>query len=129
MDRRRARRGRWGRRRPPWPWSFRRGEGRPRAPAWDRTLRPPGPLSPSRARLPSRPGNFISLAVGADADGNPILRSSSLASSPGDTQIVLIVKLIPGGTASTWFERLAVGDRLRFTGPMGFFVCDLSHAG
>jgi ferredoxin-NADP reductase len=83
---------------------------------------PPAPLA-------FRPGQFISLRVGEDAEGNAILRSYSIASSPGHPEIALVVKQIPGGAASTWFERLTVGQRVRFTGPMGFFVCDLQHAG
>jgi ferredoxin-NADP reductase len=76
-----------------------------------------------------RPGQFISLKVGADGDGNPILRSYSLASSPGVRELALIVKIVPGGTASSWFAARAVGDRVSFTGPMGFFVLELQHAG
>jgi ferredoxin-NADP reductase len=83
---------------------------------------PPTPLA-------FRPGQFISLRVGEDADGHAVLRSYSIASSPGHPAIALVVKLIAGGAASGWFERLTVGQRVRFTGPMGFFVCDLQHAG
>jgi ferredoxin-NADP reductase len=79
--------------------------------------------------LQFRPGQFISLRVGLDADHNPILRSYSLASSPGSTDLSLVVKLVPGGTASGWFNQLKTGDQVEFTGPMGFFVLDLQHAG
>jgi ferredoxin-NADP reductase len=80
-------------------------------------------------RLAFRPGQFISLSVGDDADGNPILRSYSLASSPGRDELTIIIKVVAGGVASAWFQRLAVGARVRFTGPMGFFVLELEHAG
>ena len=76
-----------------------------------------------------RPGQFISLEVGRDSGGNPILRSYSLASSPGRAEASIIIKVVPGGLASGWFQALPVGSALRFTGPMGFFVLDLAHAG
>jgi ferredoxin-NADP reductase len=76
-----------------------------------------------------RPGQFVSMRVGEDPDGDPILRSYSIASSPGRAELDLILKLVPGGRASTYFETLQPGDRVRFTGPMGFFVLDLAHSG
>jgi ferredoxin-NADP reductase len=76
-----------------------------------------------------RPGQFISLRVGVDDEGHPILRSYSLAGMPGTTELSLVVRLIDGGVASSWFRSLAVGQRLEFTGPMGFFCLDLQHAG
>jgi ferredoxin-NADP reductase len=82
-----------------------------------------------RAPLTFRPGQFVSMRVGKDADANPILRSYSIASSPGKPEFDLILKLVEGGTASKWFADLAVGARVQFTGPMGFFVLDLSHPG
>ena len=36
--------------------------------------------------LAFRPGQFLSLRVGLDSDGNPILRSYSIASSPGQAR-------------------------------------------
>jgi ferredoxin-NADP reductase len=82
-------------------------------------------------RLPEpiqfRPGQFVSVRVGEDAGGAAILRSYSIASSPGRPALSLILKLVEGGAASQWFSRLAVGQPVRFTGPMGFFVLDLSH--
>ena len=76
-----------------------------------------------------RAGQFISLRVGEDAAGDPVLRSYSIASSSGSPRLALIVRLIPGGVASTLLGGLALGDVVRFTGPMGFFVLDLQHAG
>jgi CDP-4-dehydro-6-deoxyglucose reductase len=76
-----------------------------------------------------RPGQFISVRVGVDSDDNPILRSYSIASAPGRSEISLILKLIPGGPGSTFFDALKPGDAVRFTGPMGFFVLDLQHTG
>ncbi len=89
---------------------------------WRFRLEPPEPLA-------FRPGQFVSVRVGEDAAGAAILRSYSIASSPGQPWFALILKLVPGGVASSWFERLQPGARVRFTGPMGFFVLDLQHPG
>ena len=76
-----------------------------------------------------RPGQFISVRVGEDCDGNHILRSYSIASPPGARDLSLILKLIAGGPGSAFFSTLQPGARVKFTGPMGFFVLDLQHAG
>ncbi len=76
-----------------------------------------------------KPGQFISLRVGEDADGGAILRSYSLASSPGESTLSLVIKRFEGGVASEWFGKLTPGTPIRFTGPMGFFVCDAQHSG
>ena len=79
--------------------------------------------------LKFRPGQFVSVRVGVDSDDNPILRSYSIASPPGRDEISLILKLIKSGPGSEYFASLQPGARVRFTGPMGFFCCDLMHAG
>jgi len=76
-----------------------------------------------------RPGQFLSLRVGVDSDGNPVLRSYSIASSPGSDRLTLIVKIIDGGAASGWFIERKPGDVVELSGPMGFFVLDLAHPG
>jgi ferredoxin-NADP reductase len=85
-----------------------------------------------RLRLPEplhfRPGQFISVRVGEE-DGAAVLRSYSIASSPGRPEISLILKLVEGGPGSRFFSLLKLGDAIRFTGPMGFFVNELAHAG
>jgi ferredoxin-NADP reductase len=81
------------------------------------------------APLKFRPGQFVSVRVGVDSDDNPILRSYSIASPPGGGEIALILKLIEGGPGSLFFRTLKPGDRVRFTGPMGFFCLDLQHTG
>jgi ferredoxin-NADP reductase len=75
-----------------------------------------------------RPGQFFSIRVGVDGDGNPILRSYSIASSPGK-RVSFVVKIVGGGPGSSWFAARKPGDRVELTGPMGFFVNDLAHAG
>lgn len=87
-------------------------------------------LDPDDAALRWRAGQFISINVGQKDDGTPVLRSYSLASrADGSGRLRLLVKLLPTGPGSDWFRALAPGDRMRFTGPMGFFVLDLAHAG
>ena len=77
-----------------------------------------------------RSGQFLSLRVGESADGTPILRSYSIASRPDPGgRFRLVLKLVPGGSASEWFRALPVGAEVRFTGPMGFFVLDPAHPG
>ncbi len=62
-------------------------------------------------------------------NGEPLLRSYSIASRPDAAGLDLVVRLIEGGAASRWLSGLAIGDEVRFTGPMGFFVLELQHAG
>jgi ferredoxin-NADP reductase len=77
-----------------------------------------------------RPGQFISVQVGTDADDNPILRSYSIASAPWHQgELTLVLRMIEGGVGTAFFDQLKIGDTLRFTGPMGFFVNELSHPG
>lgn len=67
-------------------------------------------------------GQYINL----EADALPgQSRAFSLANSPQtDDVIELNVRIVPGGQVTTWLhEQLAVGDKLKFTGPYGrFFV-------
>lgn len=81
------------------------------------------------APLTFRPGQFLSVRVGEDQAGAAVLRSYSLASDPGVDEFALVLKVLPGGIASHWFQERKIGDRARFTGPMGFFVLDLQHHG
>ncbi len=84
---------------------------------------------PSDGPLTFRAGQFVSIRVGIDQDGAVILRSYSIASASGAPHFTLIVKRVPGGTASKFFESLELGARIQLTGPMGFFVLELAHAG
>jgi ferredoxin-NADP reductase len=87
-------------------------------------------LAPAESELNFSPGQFISVHVGMDAQDNPILRSYSLASPPERRgEIVVILRFIEGGAGTVFFEQLRPGDSIRFTGPMGFFVNELSHPG
>ena len=94
-------------------------------------------LADTDADLRWRAGQFISVQVGRSDEGDPILRSYSLASrpvEPGSSTAAtagfrVLLKFVPGGVASAWFEALSPGETIRFTGPMGFFVLDLAHPG
>lgn len=81
------------------------------------------------AGLPWRPGQFISMTCGRKPDGDPLLRSYSIANLPGEGKIDLVLKLVEGGAASAWFRGLRGGERVPYTGPMGFFVLELAHPG
>lgn len=80
--------------------------------------------------LTFRPGQFVSIQVGMDAQQNPILRSYSIAAGPWETNpLTLVVRKVEGGPGSQFFETLQPGDWVHFTGPMGFFINELQHPG
>lgn len=77
-----------------------------------------------------KPGQFISVRVGMDAQNNPILRSYSLASSPKESPHArLVIRLGEDGVGSRFFRALQPGQIAHFTGPLGFFVNDPVHPG
>src|SRR5215470_16623475 len=81
-------------------------------------------------QLSWRAGQFLSVRCGPARDKDPARRSYSIASSPLENgRFELLVKLLPHGVGSELFAALRPGDPIHFTGPMGFFVNDLQHAG
>ena len=54
-------------------------------------------------------------------------RPFSLASPPSKSEYELLVKLMSGGVASTFFETAEIGDRIHFSGPHGNFHIDPNH--
>jgi len=67
-------------------------------------------------------GQYVNLEI--DALGG-VSRAFSLANAPRTGDVIeLNVRIVPGGQVTTWLhESLAVGDRLRLSGPYGrFFV-------
>jgi CDP-4-dehydro-6-deoxyglucose reductase, E3 len=84
-------------------------------------------VEPGEARW--RAGQFISIRTGDQKKGDANARRSYSISSLPDEGLELLVKLIPEGVGSEFFRALAPGDEVHFTGPMGFFVPDLAHAG
>jgi ferredoxin-NADP reductase len=83
----------------------------------------------SPSSLSFRAGQFVTLSVGKDAAGRDLRRSYSLASTSPGTSLRLLLRLVPGGLGSHFFEQLTVGDQVAMTGPHGFFVLDEQHAG
>jgi ferredoxin-NADP reductase len=77
-----------------------------------------------------RAGQFVSIRCGDPAHNPDARRSYSIASGPGRKDgMELLVKLLPGGVGSDVFRGLVAGSELHFTGPMGFFTCELVHPG
>ncbi|MEQ6902084.1 hybrid-cluster NAD(P)-dependent oxidoreductase [Nocardioides sp. YIM 152588] len=75
----------------------------------------PGPLA-------FRPGQYVSLAV--DIDGESVERCYTISSPPTRPHLLTVtVKRVPGGRVSHYLhDRLAVGDRVRVSGPLGGFT-------
>ena len=78
------------------------------------------------APLDFRPGQFVSCLL--PVDGQEIIRPYTIASSPGDERLELLLNLVPGGPGSRYLFGLRPGATLRFTGPWGTFVCDRAPA-
>jgi len=78
-----------------------------------------------------RAGQFISIRCGDPKTGDRNARRSySIASLPSRSDgCELLVKLLEDGVGSEFFRRLRPGDPIPFTGPMGFFTCELQHPG
>lgn len=76
-------------------------------------------LEPSHP-IAFRPGQFVSCLVPA---GDAVLtRPYSIASTPGDPRLEILLNLVPGGPGSHYLFERRVGDTLRCTGPWGTFV-------
>jgi len=75
-------------------------------------------LEPREIR--QRPGQYVQiLAPGPDG---PVFRAYSVSSPAFETdKVQLIVRLVPGGIASTYIHNLKEGDEVVFTGPFGEF--------
>ncbi len=72
------------------------------------------------AEIQSRPGQYVQIQ--APSPDGPVWRAYSISSPPREPNTVeLVVRLIPGGIASTYLFGLVPGDRVMFTGPFGEF--------
>ncbi len=67
--------------------------------------------------LPFLAGQFVSLQFTEKA-----WRAYSIASSPKETLIELVVRIVPGGIGSTILDAAKVGDEFNFKGPFGHFI-------
>ncbi len=70
--------------------------------------------------IEARPGQYVQLQ--APAPEGPVYRAYSI-SSPASVkdEVELVVRLVPGGIASTYIHGLEEGDQVIFTGPYGDF--------
>lgn len=67
-----------------------------------------------------RPGQYVQ--VQAPSQDGPVFRAYSISSPIYEPDTVeLVVKLVPGGIASTYLHNLRPGDTVSFTGPYGDF--------
>ena len=70
--------------------------------------------------LTQRAGQYVQ--VEAPSPDGPVFRAYSISSPEHEPQVVeLVVRLVPGGLASTHLHRVQPGEPLRFTGPYGEF--------
>jgi ferredoxin-NADP reductase len=81
-------------------------------------------------RLDFRAGQFVTLTVARDAEGQSLRRSYSIASmSDRGERLRFLLRVIPGGVASDFFLTLPLAAEVQMTGPHGFFVLAPHHAG
>jgi Na+-transporting NADH:ubiquinone oxidoreductase subunit F len=72
------------------------------------------------AEISHRPGQYVQIQ--APSPDEPVFRAYSISSPVYEPDTVeLVVKLMPGGIASTYLHRLNTGDTVHFTGPYGEF--------
>jgi ferredoxin-NADP reductase len=76
-------------------------------------------LEPSH-RIDFAPGQFVSCQVPHEA--TVLNRPYSIASTPTDPHLELLLNLVPGGPGSTHLFARRPGDTLRLTGPWGTFI-------
>lgn len=76
---------------------------------------------PAGGLLRFRPGQYLTFVF--DIDGAEIERCYTISSPPTRPELLTItVKRVPGGPVSNWLhDQLAVGDRVRASGPYGTF--------
>ncbi len=68
-----------------------------------------------------KPGQFVTLEL--EIDGQPIMRSYTISSSPSvPYSFSITIKRVPGGKVSNWLhDNLKEGDELPVHGPVGLF--------
>lgn len=74
-------------------------------------------------RFRYHPGQFLTLRVTGGEPDSAVARCYSMSSSPHlDDDLILTVKRVPGGRASSWLcDEVSVGDRLTVLTPSGSF--------
>jgi len=72
------------------------------------------------AEIRQRPGQYVQVL--AQGPEGPVFRAYSISSPSYETnRVQLIVRLVPGGIASTYLHGVTAGDTVTFTGPYGEF--------
>lgn len=77
-----------------------------------------------------RPGQFVLFDVPHPTDPSDVQpRAYSIASTPSESDLHFVIKLVPGGRASRWIEEcVVVGTPFRLQGPFGRFTLDRDTA-
>ncbi len=72
------------------------------------------------------PGQFVLFDVPLLCDPTDVqVRAYSIASAPSESDLLFVVKLVPGGRASAWVEHsVDVGVPISLRGPLGAFTLD-----
>ena len=81
---------------------------------------------PERQRFAFKPGQFLSCLL--PIDQQTLIRPYSLASSPEEAELEIVLNRVAGGPGSAYLFGLRVGATLRFTGPWGTFTLDRAPA-
>jgi len=72
------------------------------------------------AEIRHRPGQYVQIQ--APSPEGPVFRAYSISSPSHEPDVVqLVVRLVPGGIASTYLHSLREGQAVAFTGPYGEF--------
>lgn len=80
-----------------------------------------GVPEPLREAFAFEPGQYLTLR--ADVDGEDLRRSYSICSMPGDAEMRVGIRLLPGGQFSGWAaQHLAAGQMLQVMPPQGRFT-------
>ncbi|MHC4749012.1 MAG: FAD-binding oxidoreductase [Planctomycetota bacterium] len=70
--------------------------------------------------ISQRPGQYVQIL--APSPDGPVFRAYSVSSADYEAnKVQLVVRLVPGGIASTYLHRVEEGDNITFTGPYGEF--------
>jgi stearoyl-CoA 9-desaturase NADPH oxidoreductase len=83
-------------------------------------------LAPNRHWPGHRAGQFVSVEV--EVDGVRLQRCYSISSAPGDAQLKITVKRVPGGRVSSWMhDKVHVGAVLGLSKPAGEFTANIEN--
>ena len=81
-------------------------------------------------KLIFKAGQFVTLPVGNDPQGQSLRRSYSVASmSDRGESLRFLIRAIPGGVATDFFLHMPLATEVPMTGPHGFFVLSAQHPG